>query len=291
MVLVSAIITTCKRPAYIVERAIKSVLSQTYNNIECIVIDDSPSTYEERGNVANLAKMYDIRYIPLEKNQGACIARNRGIKESRGEYVAFLDDDDEWLPQKIEKQLDIFSKDVGLVYCGRKTIYDVEQMEVIQHVKFLKGHIFDELILDNFIGSTSFPLIRKSCLLDIGGFDEKQKAAQDYDVWLRIALYMKVNYVKDVLAIYHVHELGQITSNYSNKVSGLERLNNKYKEYLKSNSWAFYIRTIKMAPMYAGNKQYRKAFLSYGKAFLKKPYMIRQNFIYLARLLRIGIHK
>lgn len=120
--MISIIITTYKREVGILQRAIKSVLAQTYKELELIVVDDSPATYAHREAirkyVTSISEIPTL-YIQHERNMGACIARNTGIDNSSGEYICFLDDDDEWLPQKLEKQLQMFREDVGLVYCGR----------------------------------------------------------------------------------------------------------------------------------------------------------------------------
>ena len=97
--LVTVVITTYKRPPEIVNRAIQSVLMQTYPHIELIVVDDSPADYELREETARLVTGIggNTRYIQHEKNLGACAARNTGLKHANGVYIAFLDDDDEWL--------------------------------------------------------------------------------------------------------------------------------------------------------------------------------------------------
>ena len=107
MELVTAIITTHKREPEIVERALKSILAQTYKNIEIIVVDDSPESFESRKAVKDSVTRYtnqNVKYVQHDECKGACAARNTGLYMAKGEYVAFLDDDDEWLPEKIEKQ-------------------------------------------------------------------------------------------------------------------------------------------------------------------------------------------
>lgn len=106
--LVSVIIPTYKRTFAMLSRAIKSVLSQSHKNIEIIVVDDSPSSFIDKDSIKRqVEKIPDDRiiYIQHESNQGACVARNTGIKNAKGDYVAFLDDDDEWLPDKLKLQL------------------------------------------------------------------------------------------------------------------------------------------------------------------------------------------
>ena len=110
--LVSVIITTYKRPTDILKRAIMSAIGQTYKNIEIIIVNDCPEQKELSKEIKKMiSTIHDnrIKYIELDKNQGACIARNIGIKNSNGYYIALLDDDDEWVKEKIELQI-IFLK-------------------------------------------------------------------------------------------------------------------------------------------------------------------------------------
>ena len=177
--MVSAIITTYKRNPTMVLRALDSVLSQSYKDIEVIIVDDSPSDYSLRENVRlaikrrqkEHSKIY-IQYIQHEKNMGACVARNTGMKVARGEYIAYLDDDDEWLPEKIEKQMKVITKSkAALVYCGSICIDDETGKTINRNKEYIKGKVFKKLLYYNFIESTSYPLIRKECLKSIGGFD------------------------------------------------------------------------------------------------------------------------
>lgn len=252
--MVSAIITTYKRPPEIIKRAAQSVLNQTYSDIELIIVDDSPATYDLRDAVREMANMLGerVNYIRHEKNMGACAARNTGLKNAKGEFVAFLDDDDEWLPEKIGKQLSVIEKneDIALVYCGRYTHFVSEDKTEQQRVKFYNGKVYEKLILENFIGSTSFPLIRKSIIEKHGGFDVNMKAAQDYELWLRIAREYEVEYVREPLVRYYVHEGDQISKNNRNKVDGLNRLNELNMDYLKKHPKAHAIRILRIIPYY-----------------------------------------
>lgn len=264
--MVTAIITTYKRPAEIVKRAAESVLNQTHKDLELIIVDDSPSDYELRADVRKMAEDLGerVRYIPHEKNMGACAARNTGLQNAKGEFVAYLDDDDEWLPEKIEKQLDIMRKNnnVALVYCGRYTYWQEQKKLVNQKVCFLRGYVFDELFVKNFIGSTSFPLIRKSVIEKLGGFDVKLPAAQDYEMWLRMAKENEVDYVKEPLVKYYVHPGEQITKNYRAKSIALERIYDLNSDYLKKKPKTYARKKMLLAWIYADHdiKKGRKLF-------------------------------
>ena len=172
----------------------------------------------------------------IKKTMGACAARNSGLARAQGEFIGFLDDDDEWLPNKIEKQLKAFdSKDVALVYCGSLTVFDSTGKQEERKCIFTRENVYEKLMYENFIGSTSFPLLRTEVLRQIGGFDVEMLSAQDYDAWLRIAKDHAVNYVKEPLVLYHWHEGDQITKNPAKKIAGLERILSKNIDYIKKH--------------------------------------------------------
>ena len=235
--MITAVITTYKREPEMVERALKSVLNQTYKDKEILVVDDSPSAYEMRKQVEEMVKSYEeqgVIYIPHEVNKGACAARNTGLANARGEYIAFLDDDDEWESEKLEKQLEEFkmcSQDTALVYCGKYFVNDVTGEVHVAKTEFRKGHIFADLIKKNCIGSTSYPLVRTDFLREIGGFDVYMPASQDIDVWLRLAWKYQVSYVEDALVKYHTHDGECITQDPKKKINAIKRINEKHKTY------------------------------------------------------------
>lgn len=285
--MVTAVITTCKRTPDVLERAIKSVISQTYKDIELFVVDDSPSSYEYREQIKTMVESYSnqrVVYIPHQKNSGACVARNTGLKAANGEYIAFLDDDDEWLPEKIEKQLDAFKKydsKTALVYCGRVTVNDTTGVIKERQAEFHEGFVFDILIKKNFIGSTSYPLLRTDVLREFGGFDPQMPAAQDYDVWLRIAQKYKVGYVRESLVRYHIHDGEFITGNPNKKIVALERLNSKHEVYLKKHKEALWQRRITIIDYYSATGHYGKMMTRWLSAVVLRPGAIKENFMYL----------
>lgn len=285
--LVTVVITTCKRSPEIVERAIKSVIAQTYNDIEIFVVDDSPNSYKYRESVKRMVETYRnnrVYYIAHTKNLGACVARNTGLDKANGEFIAFLDDDDEWLEEKLEKQLDAFENydnKTALIYCGRITVNDISGEEAERKAEFYEGFVFDSLIERNYIGSTSYPLLKTNVLREIGGFDPYMPAAQDYDVWLRIAQKYKIGYVKEPLVKYHVHEGEYITGNPNKKIIALERLNAKYKDYLKKNKYALWKRRIVIIDSDSLAGHYGKMLFRWLSAVALRPFAIKENLMYL----------
>ena len=279
--MVTAVITTHCRESDIVSRALESVMDQTYEDMEIILVDDSPSSYEKRDEIKSLAEQArkKVTYIPHEKCMGACAARNTGISHAKGEYIAFLDDDDEWLPTKIEKQIEMFSsKEVGFVYCRYKVIDTVNNTARTSKKQIERGNIFKYLICENMVGSTSFPLIRKSALEEIGGFDTELQSAQDLDVWLRISEKYDAEYVDEELGIYYFHSSDQITSNPKKKISGLERIIDKNIEYLRSHPDAYANRLLVMSPYYSLDGRLSDAIKKWASAVRLKPMNIKKNF-------------
>ena len=278
--LVTVIITTYKREPEMLNRAIKSVLEQTYKNIELIVIDDSPDTFNLRTEVKEMVQSYEgIIYIQHKKNRGACVARNTGLKIAHGMYIAFLDDDDEWMPTKIEKQIKCFDDEkVALVYCGHKIYYEKTNDVVNIASKGYEGYLYEKLLMEgNFIGSTSFVLMRKEYLEKIGGFDPLMESAQDADVWLRLAKQYNVKVVNEPLVIYHVHEGERITSNFLKKINGITRLIEKNKEYINEHSRVYSRYNRELACLYAKNGQFKEAVSKWWLATKRTPLMLKIN--------------
>ena len=126
--LVSVVIPTYKRSDKI-ERAIKSVINQTYKNLEIIVVDDNAKNKEEREKTRNIVKKYkNVKFIENKENLGGALTRNIGIENALGDYIAFLDDDDEYVNSKIEKQLKLLkekvkeNRKVGMIYCYKNIL-------------------------------------------------------------------------------------------------------------------------------------------------------------------------
>lgn len=208
-VLVSVVIPTYSR-SDILERALQSVLNQTYRNLDIIVIDDNTESSPYRTYTRELMEKYDkdkrIRYIQNPKNLGGAGARNVGIEAALGEYIAFLDDDDEYYPEKIEKQLKVFleskSEKLALVYC------DLEHRGKNNHLdcvirKRHKGNCLYEAIEDDCLASTSMWLVKKSLLQSVGNFS-LVPCKQDSTVILKLLKEgYEVDFVPEVLCIYH----------------------------------------------------------------------------------------
>ena len=187
MPLVSAVITTHNRPQYL-ENAIKSVLRQTFQDLECIVVDDASSDSTE-SIYKNDPRIVYVQ-ISNEESRGGNHARNVGIEHAKGEYIAFLDDDDVWLPQKIEKQLQLFQKNSkAVVFCGR--IFKKVSPEGCSFQNSVPPQKFSgnisRLILCTYVTSTSCLMIPRSLFAEVGLFDENLIFWQEYELTIRLA--------------------------------------------------------------------------------------------------------
>ncbi len=208
MELVSAIITTHNR-LELLKRAIDSVLSQTYPDIECIVVSDASTD----GTNEYCKSRGDIKFIsiPKDKSRGGNYARNLGIRAASGEYVAFLDDDDAWLPLKTEKQVALLKeRKCECVYCLRKKqVYKNDKFikEFPEIAKYAFEGDLSKKIFRHYITSTSCILAKRSLLEEIGGFDENLLKHQEYELCIRIAQKTEIYYPHDeMLVLYTINE-------------------------------------------------------------------------------------
>lgn len=231
--LVSVVIPTHNR-CDLLWRAISSALQQTYTNLEVIVVSDG----SEDSTDALMEQISEqrVRYIAYHPSKGANVARNTGIAEAKGEYVAFLDDDDEWYPQKIEKQIQLISKNesIGLVCTGIRAIY-VKENITKDYVPPAKEDSSKEILIRNCIGSTTTVLVEKALLDLCGGFDPQLGALQDYDLWIRLCQKTKVGVVREPCVDYYVYtqnnQISSHTENYEKAILYIER---KYQSKLEA---------------------------------------------------------
>ncbi len=194
-------------PAYNGEKfiagAIDSALNQTRKDFEIIVVNDGSTD-----RTAEIISKYGqaIRVIS-QANAGIAAARNAAINNSKGEYLAFLDQDDIWLEDKLEKQMEIFDKDkdVGMVYSDTFVITDGNvELKNFDLKKPYRGMIIEELLMNNFI-ATSAVVTKKECFDRVGLFDNSLSPCLDYDRWLYIATLYKVDYVDKPLVRFRDH--------------------------------------------------------------------------------------
>lgn len=233
--IVSVVIPTYNR-AYVIERTIRSVLSQTYDALEVVLVDDGSTDNTEE--VVNGIQDTRLVYVRLDENSStAGVPRNRGIEAARGEYIAFLDSDDEWMPEKLKKQMDKFnsaSSEVGVVYCGYSCVNRQTGKVIIDYLPNAQGDVFQLAVEGRLRMSTDTPLIRRECFKKVGVFDTTLLGSEDWDMWIRLAQHCEFDYVPEVLAIYYVYG-EQKSANLERQIQGYEIITDKYKEYLTGN--------------------------------------------------------
>lgn len=270
--LVSVIIPTYNR-AKLLLRAINSVLNQTYNNLELLVVDDASTDKTKEIVKKMMEKDKRIKYIRHKKNRGGSTARNTGIKKSSGKYIALLDDDDEWLPKKIEKQvnkLNNLSSDWGGVYCH---YYLKLPNEKIEKKINKEGNLMEDLLMLNLSVGSSILMFRKNCLINLGGFDESFQRHQDWELLIRFFKKYKLAVVKDILAIKYASSLPSAT-----------KIETTKKNYLTT-----FEKEINSLGTKKANKVISKHWFYQSKYFLKE-FRIKKSLYYLQQSLKHYIY-
>lgn len=230
---VSVIIPTHNR-GDILRRAIDSVLNQTYKDFELIVVSDGCTD-----NTDEIVTSYAdprIKFFSHEKSCGASAARNTGIKASTGQYIAFLDDDDEWTVDKLEVQVPVIERSapkLGLVYAWMEYIED-GRVKCVRAPE-LRGDIFIEMLDKQAITNSSTLMIRREVLDVVKGFDESLLRGNDGDFIRRISKHFAVDYVPKVLAKINIGHEDRITVNNSKYINAEIFAFEKRLQYFKDD--------------------------------------------------------
>jgi glycosyltransferase involved in cell wall biosynthesis len=203
MVKVSIVFPAYNAMAYL-PQAYQSALAQTFTDYEILIVNDGSSDNIEEW--VNQITDPRVRYIP-QKNQGAQGARNTGIYNAQGEYVAFLDADDLWEATKLEKQVRLLDEnpEVGLVDTWITLIDREGNSKGWVHASTAEGQIWSEIIQEPTIICGSSPMIRRECFDHVGVFDPRLRYAGDWDLWIRIASRYAFAVVKEPLVRYRIH--------------------------------------------------------------------------------------
>lgn len=233
---ISAIITTCNRPVSILERAVRSAVMQKRVPDELIIIDDSSETGTHSEEVTRMLSKYagktDLHYLKNMGCKGACYSRNRGIETAVGEYIAFLDDDDEWTEDKLmlQEKKALEHKDAVLITGYIRVITEGSKRTRIYNRGWeYEGCVLPYILGNNFVGGCSTPLIKRSAAIKCGCFDESFASSQDYDLWIRLAEAGEFAFVKEILVDYHLHP-GNITEDFDRRLTGWKRIYGKYRK-------------------------------------------------------------
>lgn len=230
---ISVVIPTFCRTTNMLNNAVQSVKKQTIPVCEIIVVDDNKdNSLSEK--ISLYCQENDLTYI-ASGNVGAAAARNIGVNIAKGDYIAFLDDDDIWLPNKLLIQMPLFlNSDTGLVYSRGYTIKLNDDGRALKMPYatdcYYKMEVhYKDLLEKNYIGTTSQIVAKKSVLLQINGFDESLPSRQDYDLCLRIARYYRCLGADEYLFLHNIHSDNQITANEVTNMQGYILLFQKYR--------------------------------------------------------------
>lgn len=269
--LVSVVIPTYNRKE--VFRSVKSALNQTYEDIEVIVVDDHSETPAEE----RLAHIEDEKLTVLrhQQNENGASARNTGIDEAEGKYIAFLDDDDRWKPRKIEKQIEKMEEnECGACYTWAESRYENKTEMLEAHEE---GDITEDLLLMDVDGSFGSTLVADSDLVEkIDGFDERFERHQDWEFLLRLLKYTEIRCVKEPLLI---------------RVRGGESTNTQKLVKAKKLFLSKYSSEIEQTGLIKSRKIYSKHYLEVAKTAIRnKDYKIGFGY-YLHSLLKYPIQR
>jgi len=233
-VTVSVIIPTHNRRK-LLEIAVQSVFDQTFQDFEIIIINDASS--DSTNDMLHHLQILDRRINIITNNHslGGSKSRNLGIAASQGTWIAFLDDDDKWLPDKLQAQLQALASHPNAIACS--SAYIINYPLQIKKLIYTPSHIsIDTLLKSNALGGTSVCICESTILKRIGGFDESLKSSQDWDLWLRLLTCGEIISIKKPLVHYYVHFNFRISNNMCAKYSGSRRFYFKHKSAMTNRT-------------------------------------------------------
>lgn len=271
---VSIIIPTYNRAQFLYD-AITSVLNQTYQDFEILVIDDC--SQDNTQEIVNSFHDTRIKYIRHEKNKGEAGSRNTGIRSSSAEYIAFLDDDDEWLPEKLKLQVNLLENSqskVGCIYTGYWVVDKTKEKILDKRIPQKRGYIHYDLFIQNHIRIPSTVILKRECFEKVSLFDETLTFRTDYDMWIRLSKEFNFDYIKEPLVKYRYHE-SRLSNNIAAVIAGMETLFKRYEQFFSLNKGGYckYLMHLGILYCYVGNiKKSREALL---KAIRLSPFQLR----------------
>ena len=222
----TVVIPTHRRPE-LLAFALESVARQTLRGSQVVVVDDVGD--EDTRAVA--ASFPGVEYMVNTNAKGGSGARNTGIAAARGRWIAFLDDDDLWLPHKLEAVagcIDRGSSDLGLVYSAAEHFDTSRRKPLMRTEPRVRGWVLDEVLYRNAIGGMSVVVARRDLLEQIGGFDERFPAMQDFELFVRLAQVATFDYVDDVLVRERAALHARITLDPDKKLAAARLFAQKY---------------------------------------------------------------
>lgn len=232
---VSVIIPTYNR-ATTIERSVRSVVNQTYNNIEIIIVDDG--SVDNTEDIIKSINDPRVTYYKQE-NMGCSAARNNGVKYAKYDIIAFHDSDDEWMPDKLEKQMGYWDQhpEYDVIYCQYRYIRPDGLMGIIpsnNDLTQLEGDIFNYLLYRNTVGAPTV-LMKKELFFEVGGFSLELMSLEDWELAIRIAENHMFGFVNEPLMNVYVQE-NSVSSRIAESFLTKCKIIAKYYEYLQNNN-------------------------------------------------------
>ncbi|MBN2119586.1 MAG: glycosyltransferase family 2 protein [Candidatus Omnitrophica bacterium] len=288
---VCVIIPTCGDREKKLRRALYSVLQQSYKNFEVIVVDNRNSEVTEK-----LVQDFNdnrIKYIKFTEVRGPSAARNAGLRAAGCDYVAFLDDDDEWLPDKLELQMEKFKKfsgnGLGIVYTGYASVD--ENNGRLRHLSLpsRKGKVFSDLLKSCF-AITSSLIVKRSVFEEVGLYDESLKFWEDGEFLLRAATKFDFDYVNKVLVKHHIHGT-QLSYDVVSQIEGIKRVLDKHNEEFLKYKEVLSNHLYHLGYLYVLNKNYKEARRLFFGSFKTKKTNLRSLLHMILSFLTPGFHE
>lgn len=273
-----------------ISKTLSSVLAQSYRDFEVVIVDDGSTD----GSVRIVSSIPDERIRLITKgNGGPSSARNRGIKEAKGDYVAFIDADDIWSPDYLKEMVDLIVDFPDAVIWGFNytMVHDGQVMD--SDVEAYRGYVSEKWDYFPFFYSSSSTCCRRSSLVELGGFDERMVYGEDIDMWFRLLLSGRGVLDTQVLAFYNKDEMGSLTQHKMPLEKHIPFFIDKYAQARKSNPYFrrfFDEQMVYRLYPYLFDRKYKKEARELSKkldySLLKKSMRFRMRHPYLYRFMR-----
>lgn len=272
--LVSVVLPTHNRVNTLRE-AIHSVIDQTYRNLELIVVDDAST--DATAQIAEGIADPRIRLLRHDTNRGAPAARNTGIAAARGEFIAFQDSDDAWLPEKLARQMAVFAQspaNVGAVYCAMLRFGGAESTAIPgPQVTTRHGDFSRQLLFDNFVGTPTL-VVKRPVLEQAGPFWEALPRFQDWELALRLSHHCRFGFVDDVL-VHFRDTPGNISSDDRARTVALEMILHRHEKRFRSVPQAYAKLNFAVGQSFALNGEFRLARRHFRRGIAATPLAVR----------------
>lgn len=273
----SIVMPTYRRPTFLA-RAVASIMQQTMPHWELLIVDDNEPDSSARTETESLVArlMADdprVHYIRHPRNLGGGAARNTGIRATSSPFVAFLDDDDVWHREKLERQLDRLEMSpphVALVYCRMRVEEAVTGRTWLWPTKG-DAHSMRDLMMRNTIGSTSCVICRRAALEAVGAFDENLPSRQDVDLYVRLAERYDFAFVDETLMTLHRHGRPSISNNYDGAIEAHYLFFEKHRRRIESDPEILHARLYALGYLLVAAERYGEARVVLVRAWRVRP--------------------